>query len=448
MARIFISYRRDDSEGFAGRIRDRLTQQFGEDAVFTDINSIPPGAEVRQFIADAVKQCRVMLVLIDRQWLTISDATTGERRLDNPDDFVRLEIVAGLQHGLTVIPVLLRGSPMPAAADLPDPIKGLPSRNAVFIHSNSFNSDVKHMIEAIRPLLQESSPANRRLWIGAALALALIVGIGGAIVALSGGATASPPATMTSPPPPQTVAPVSDTPAPTATTAPPGFAPVKRNLDWSPIYETFDGVEMALVPAGCFNMGSDDGEPDEQPVHPQCFDAPFWIDRTEVTNVQFGAYGSMAGDDYPRDSVNWPQASDHCARRGARLPGEAEWEYAARGPDGIQYPWGNAFVDAFAVWKAAEIPPAGSLSRGASWVGALDMSGSLWEWVSSWYAPYPFDPADGRESPENSGDYQYRVLRGGSWVSKDSYYLRAAYRYGYDQFAADNSVGFRCARTY
>jgi formylglycine-generating enzyme required for sulfatase activity len=105
---------------------------------------------------------------------------------------------------------------------------------------------------------------------------------------------------------------------------------------------------MALVPAGCFPMGSNDGDFDEQPVHQICFDTPFWIDVTEVTNGQFAALSGQAerssnwtDADRPRETVTWVEADAFCRLRGARLPTEAEWEYAAREPDGLVYPWGN-----------------------------------------------------------------------------------------------------------
>ncbi len=244
---------------------------------------------------------------------------------------------------------------------------------------------------------------------------------------------------------PETGAPPAPTPAPL------GYAPVSRNADWAPVAQNIEGVEMLLVPAGCFQMGSDaaNAGADEGPAHPICFAAPFWIDRLEVTAGQFGSPGSIADPGYPRDSVSWGEAAAHCAARGARLPTEAEWEYAARGPDGLIYPWGGAFDPAFAVYAGSGgLQPAASRPEGASWVGALDMAGSLWEWTSTIYDPdrfpYPYDPADGREDPTDR--VSQRVIRGGSWDNEPQF-LRAAGRrgklpsgewYGY--------IGFRCVR--
>ncbi len=234
----------------------------------------------------------------------------------------------------------------------------------------------------------------------------------------------------------------------TSTTLPSlGYSPVASNRDWTPILQSFDGVVMALVPAGCFSMGSQNGDEEASPTNLQCFERPFWIDRTEVTNAQFGSQGLVPGPDRPRDSVNYLDASAWCAQRGARLPTEAEWEYAARGPDGLIYPWGDTFDPDNAVYvlnAQGQSANVGSHPGGASWVGALDMAGNVWEWTSTLYAPYPYDPLDGRENPDDWDSP--RVIRGGSY-DNEAPFLRTSTRkakhpllewYGY--------VGFRCVR--
>ncbi len=218
---------------------------------------------------------------------------------------------------------------------------------------------------------------------------------------------------------------------------------------WHPVVKTFDGVEMVLVPPGCFMMGSENGEKDESPVNLQCFDKPFWIDRYEVTNAQYDSVGYWDGDDHPRENVSWHEAQAFCASRDARLPTEAEWEYAARGPYAFVYPWGNDFIDENAVssWQntARKTEAVGSRPDGASWVGALDMSGNVWEWTSSLYAEYPYDPADGREATDD--DSAARVVRGGSCCSYVIADVRAAYRFLVDPYMQDPNVGFRCVRS-
>jgi formylglycine-generating enzyme required for sulfatase activity len=234
---------------------------------------------------------------------------------------------------------------------------------------------------------------------------------------------------------------------PEPTSHPAAVGRVARNEDWLPIVREFDEVPMALVPPGCFPMGSEHGDEDEQPVHQQCFERPFWIDLTEVTNVQYGSEGHFSGIDRPRDSVDWHEAAEYCRSRGARLPTEAEWEYAARGPDGLAYPWGTEFAPDrvfFADNSLQRSWDVGLRPAGASWVGALNMSGNLWEWTGSVFLPYPYNGANGRVSTgtDHQGD---RVLRGGSW---DSYphMLGATHRDADGPDAALPNRGFRCVR--
>lgn len=227
------------------------------------------------------------------------------------------------------------------------------------------------------------------------------------------------------------------------------------NTAWTPVEYTFeDGVTMVLVPPGCFMMGSD-GLNDEQPVHEQCFDEPFWIDKTEVTQADFERLGGekayanyFDGDLRPVEGVTWFEARDFCERRGARLPTEREWEYAARGTEAWMYPWGNEWNENNAVWnRSSEQGTAnvGSIEAGRSWAGALDMSGNVWEWVSTVYKPYPYVSDDGREDMGNRTDA--RVLRGGSWSTPLPANLRAPNRDRNNPDLGSSYVGFRCARS-
>lgn len=237
--------------------------------------------------------------------------------------------------------------------------------------------------------------------------------------------------------------------------------PVAHNRDWTPVFKKFDGVEMVLVPAGCFLMGSAHGQPDEYPVHQICFDHSYWMDRYEVTNRLYGSAGTYPGDDLPREGVSLAEAQAFCESRGARLPTEAEWEYAARGPESWTYPWGNDFQgdrvnfcdrncrvanhqDPTYDDGYSTTAPVGSYPAGASWVGAQDMSGNVWEWTSSQYWPYPYAADDGRE-----GDvalYDQGVLRGGAWDNTRAD-VRASDRIGYPPANQVNNVGFRCVRS-
>jgi formylglycine-generating enzyme required for sulfatase activity len=226
-------------------------------------------------------------------------------------------------------------------------------------------------------------------------------------------------------------------------------AGVTRNADWTPYIEEIDGVKMALVPAGCFDMGSSD-DPSEQPVHRVCFEQPFWVDVTEVTNGQFGELGGKAVNpsqwadaDLPRENLTWTEASVFCHQRGARLLTEAEWEYAARGPDGLVFPWGNQFVADDVVYSqnSNDQPwSAGSKPGGVSWVGALDLSGNVWEWAADWYGDYSPEQVS---NPGGAASGDYRVLRGGSW-DRQVGRIRAANRGRAKPGEEDATYGFRC----
>ncbi len=225
---------------------------------------------------------------------------------------------------------------------------------------------------------------------------------------------------------------------------------ITRNDDWTLEVREFEGVEMVLVPAGCFMMGSEDGEDNEAPVHEQCVDEPFWIDRYEVTNEQYGSSGEWSGDNLPRDSVSWFDATAHCESRGARLPTESEWEYAARGPDSLIYPWGNGFVEDNVVYRSNsgnKTIEVGNRPGGVSWVGAYDMSGNVWEWISSLDEDYPYNASDGRERDTEDNTDVRRVFRGGSWADFSPAGLRAAYRGMHSPGGSSSYGGFRCARS-
>lgn len=151
MTRIFISYRRSDSATIAGRIYDRLVDTFGEDNVFKDTYSINPGEDFRGKIRETVAQCDVVLVIIGDTWLTVTDQT-GQRRLDNVGDWVRIEVETGLQRdGALVIPVLVENAPMPAASDLPDNLRELAYKNAANVRDDpDFRDDIRKLIAVIQ----------------------------------------------------------------------------------------------------------------------------------------------------------------------------------------------------------------------------------------------------------------------------------------------------------
>jgi TIR domain len=150
--RIFISYRRDDASSTAGRLYDRLAARFGADRVFMDVDSISPGDDFSQVIENAVTSCNVVLALIGNDWLNAVDEW-GRRRLDNPNDFVALEIKAGLDRNIPVIPILVDGATQVRGYDLPPYLAGLARRPSVRLHHNSFSADIKKLVLILERVL-------------------------------------------------------------------------------------------------------------------------------------------------------------------------------------------------------------------------------------------------------------------------------------------------------
>jgi eukaryotic-like serine/threonine-protein kinase len=236
-----------------------------------------------------------------------------------------------------------------------------------------------------------------------------------------------------------------------------------------------DGMLQVYVPAGEFTMGSDIYD-DEKPIHKVYLDA-FWIDQTEVTvdmysrcvdagicsepankssSTRTSYYGNPDFGNFPVIYVSWDMAKTYCEWAGRRLPTEAEWEKAARGPDGRTYPWGEGLSCSLANWGeglscslanwgegwgcVGDTTEVGSYLNGASVYGALDMAGNAWEWVSSLFEPYPYDAADGRENLDSSDP---RVARGGSWSINIT--VHSAMRSRNKNTTGSEIVGFRCA---
>ncbi len=236
------------------------------------------------------------------------------------------------------------------------------------------------------------------------------------------------------------------------------------------------GIEQVYVPAGCFMMGTQSATDvagldvpsfakreleSEQPAHEVCLTKGFWIDKYEITNAAFQAfkedggyekpeYWSKTGNawrlgrgtnranlpikcgndalDLPRTCITWFEAEAYAKWRGGRLPTEAEWEYAARGPEARIFPWGDQWDEKKAnIVGATATKPVGSYPDGASWVGALDMSGNVMEWVSDWLDVkyYANSPKNDPQGPESG---VVKVEKGG-WWGAPAFVGRSAYRH-------------------
>jgi tetratricopeptide (TPR) repeat protein len=179
---IFINYRRDDSSGVAGRLHDSLAPKFGRNKLFMDVDNIPVGRDFEDYLNSQVAACDAMLAIIGPNWLTAKDET-GQRRLDNPSDFIVIEIGAALARNIPVVPVLVDGARMPKASELPDSLKPLARRQAIQVRHTNFNSDAEGLVKRLREALGFDSAEHRwgvRVAIGvAALAVLLLIGWGG-----------------------------------------------------------------------------------------------------------------------------------------------------------------------------------------------------------------------------------------------------------------------------
>jgi serine/threonine protein kinase/tetratricopeptide (TPR) repeat protein len=183
--RIFLSYRREDSIAVTGRLYDRLVDAYGEAYVFKDVDNIPAGANFRRILEDEISSADVLLVIIGDHWTTVSDAH-GKRRLDDPDDFVRIEVAAGLsREDILVIPVLVNNATMPGVDHLPDVLHDLSFRNAAILRNDpDFNRDAQRLVDQISKNIMIVPPAPRRpitrrlAALGLLLSAVLLVGLG------------------------------------------------------------------------------------------------------------------------------------------------------------------------------------------------------------------------------------------------------------------------------
>jgi hypothetical protein len=151
--RIFISYRRSDSAGYAGRLYDTLKNYFGENKLFFDVDTIKPGVNFEQKIKTELDNSGAVLVLIGNQWLGVRNIN-GNRRLDDPHDYVRLEVESALNKNVTVIPVLLQGALMPSGNELPAPLYDLSRRNAIKLSDENWHSDLRTLTAILKDVLK------------------------------------------------------------------------------------------------------------------------------------------------------------------------------------------------------------------------------------------------------------------------------------------------------
>jgi formylglycine-generating enzyme required for sulfatase activity len=454
MAKVFISYRREDSKWQAREVYRALTHVLARDHVFMDVDSIRPGDDFVDVLEGWVDQCDILLALIGNGWIDAVDPKTHRRRLENPEDFVRIEVRKALTRGIPVVPVLLDGAPIPEVDRLPDDLKRLTRRNAEFIEHRTVDTDVERLIRRLGLSKEGPRPAQPQ--------------------------TASPSTAKRN----STEGRIK-VDAKIIHGAPDGwFKPGNGETEWFKDYDA--GPEMVVVPAGRFMMGSPETEPgrfdDEGPQREVTIAQPFAVGRHAVAQAQFAAFVSDTGyrtdggaavwrldvhklDDDPNASWRSPgfhQDGSHpvvCVSlddatayvawlsqktgRIYRVLSSAEWEYVARASTTTPFWWGSSITPAQANYDGRHVYPDGYYSGGehrnrtvpvGSFVGnpwgLFNVHGNVWEQC---------------EGVAKVAKYRV-VVRGGSWYN-DPRRLRSACRQGGAADFRSNDHGFRVART-
>lgn len=442
MNSIFISYRREDSEWVSGLIQERLAAHFGSDSIFTDIDSIPLGVNFKKYIDEQVSECDIFLAVIGEKWLSVTDA--GDHpRIQQPGDFVRLEIESALQREIPVIPLLVGNVVIPSADKLPKSLRELSFRHGIRIRPKpTFDSDVGRLISGIEKHL----------------------GIQGKIEE----AAAAKPVAGTE------VAKKRKVPRKKASKR--KVAKRKTKLPGTVFRDTLkdgsQGPEMVVIPAGSFVMGSPEEEREhkkvEVPQHRVTFRKLFMMGKYAVTFAEYDQYCASIGRDQPDDedwgrenrpviNVNWDDAVAYCEWLSAqtdkryRLPSEAEWEYAARAGTTTAYWWGDtvgknrAHCDGCgSEWDREQTAPVGSFYANA--FGLHDMSGNVSEWVQDCaHWDYAGAPADG-SAWEAGGVCGNRMLRGGCFYFDPGEVRSASRSMNFEVEHRNMGFGFRLAQ--
>lgn len=428
---IFLSYRRDDSAGHAGRLFDRLSEHFGRERLFMDVDHIEPGEDFVQVIEAAVGSSAVLLVVIGRRWLTSGDVTA--RRIDNPNDFVRLEVASALASNIRVIPVLVQDATMPGPQDLPDDLLSLTRRNAIELSDLRWNRDVDQLISGLERFFAKQQEAQRIAEQGTEKERQREVETQRQKEEEHRRHQAEQAARETEEKRQREEAEEVARRKREAQEIEPSRAveSVAANMT------NRIGIELVWIPPGSFMMGSEKGNTNEKPAHQVTISEGFYLGKYEVTQEQWqGVMGNnpshFKGKNLPVEEATWDDAIAFIARLNAqnggytyRLPSEAEWEYAARAGTTGEY---AGDLDAMAwYWKSfgGRSHPVGCKQPNA--FGLFDMYGNVWEWCQDWYHnSYMGAPTDG-SAWLSGGEQKYRVMRGGSW-KHDASYCRSAYR--------------------
>jgi len=498
---LFVSYRRDDTASFAGRLYDRLVDHYDKSSVFIDVDSCPIGVNFHDYLDESVKQCEVMLVLMGDDWLEAMD-DQGNRRLDSESDFVRIEIELALKRGITIVPVRVGSTLMPKESDLPESIKEFPKWNGQTVDDGKFFHDnVNALISGLDSLFQrvkekeakqrevEEEQARQK-----AQRRADAIDTQNALdeehqakeQKLKRGAVNNQNEAMKDDE--VSYAEKSSTqvnqnaiPSAKGKAEHYGNSGTTRNVMLSALILLVAAVVwigwmlyskppvpyMVAIPAGSFEMGdlSGDGRDNEKPVHTVNISKPFAMSVTEVTFAQYDAYVDSTEAQRPADegwgrgnqpviNVSWNDAQGYIewlnkqTEGNYRLPSEAEWEYAARAGTTTKYSWGDEIgvnnancVGCGSQWDFSEAAPVGSFA--ANPFGLYDMHGNVCEMVQDIHIDNYSEAPDDGTAVVTGGDL--RSQRGGCWASL-AWFVRGSARNSLNPDIRLNTFGFRLAQ--
>lgn len=449
MSKILISYRREDSADVTGRIYDRLIKVFPQ-SVFRDVDSIPLGVDFRAYLDEQVAKCNMFLAVIGLDWLR-GKGRKGKSRLEDPGDFVRIEIESALKRQIPVIPVLVGGAKIPPAERLPSSIEDLSYRNGLVVRPDpDFHKDMDRLIIHLKRQVSAQSETNaesdtRTILISKDKKQVAETQLTAGPDSLTKrerelirlrrqGLSNKDIAQMMS---------ISD-------------STVRHHVTSilnKGIHPTFP-EDMVRVPKGPLLYGKE--------KFCEVIDHDYWIDKYTVTNEMYRAFIEAGGyenqrywsfngwkwrigtnitapeywddtkwnkPDCPVVGVSFYEAEAYSTWAGKRLPTEREWEKAARGEDGRQYPWGEEFdMDRCnsSESRMEQPTPVTLYPNGVSPYGCHDMAGNVFEWCDDWY-------------DKNAGE---RVIRGGSWFYDRSFQCLSS-RLGHVAAYRNYLIGFR-----
>lgn len=462
MSKIFISYRREDSADVTGRLGERLREHFGDVNVFTDADDIPPGVDFRVHIEQAINQCDVLLAVIGKDWLGIKNAN-DERRLDEPADFVRVEIESALKRGIPVIPLMVRGASVPEQCQLPGSIRELAFRNALPVRPDpDFNNDADRLVRTLEKTLK--SPKLR----GKVVAWVCLLSIMAMVLIL-----------------------LMLKPAIESALYKNSFEPVMVRIehgDFEQESRNFKGeaeLPVKQVQVETFELGryevtvgqfrafvEKSGYRTDAERNVGDFGCQIWDsgERIRMRDRNWRSTGFDQDEHHPVVCVSWNDAQAYIdwlnenTSGGYRLPGEAEWAYAARtGEDGAygftlndpaQCDYANgadSSVPDFWYWAAANcddghVYTAEVGSYQANVNSIYDMQGNAWEWVDGCRKDIHAGAQPDTPDRSHECDDGRRLLRGGSWEDEPARLL-ADYPLWLLPHTRYSSSGFRVART-